>query len=1000
MGYDQTDHVYLTELLKILVRRFSFDELRMVSFELGIDDESLPDYAKSAFAREFLRTLDQRDRVEALVRYLQRERSDILLPETQGAARRRESLRRETQAATQPQRAWRRDLQDPITAWTSASDIEILLGLSTGKETRARGSEILVLDVGSGIERWRRSFKDAVISGLTRLDDHRSVGVGLTSGDAQTAEGALVVVGASGQVRWRHPLDAHTVSAPMSAGPFLCATLDSRTLILLDAESGTARWRRDFDVELSAASPAADARTLYLPCRAPGMIAVSIKGAVVWRFGVPGALSGVWLDQQPWVTEDWVVTVARQGTVFAVNRSHGSLAWESEVGPRDADLVSPMGDESHIYVGARDGLHALQLENGRPAWMFATPSPVAVPPAVNEGMVCLVTQGGRYYGLEARTGKMIWYGVLSHGGDLSPLLVEGDAFGPYVLFANRQGALSALRYPVNAEKHTSAGRWYRAARAWDAAGQADRAAHAWEAYARSATQPGADSGRDDGGVEMDPIAAWRYAEMRYQEVGADEKAAACRRARARLKSLPILTLDVEHPPLAQDTWSSLRLILRNAGFGVARDLRVEILDGPFAGDIAEPQTLSVLPPGASRIHALNVKALEHGSRVPLRLHLSYTDQHGERHNAARTLTLPVAGQTRLGRAGISTTAALSYVDMEVRIDPGLDGAFDVEVTLGDGRVFSGGRLPMNVLDWQPSGDRRQDGRVLFTALFGSSAMQRAWDTAQAGPLPCRVRLRIHPDAPGLHGIPWELMDDGECVIAADAHTPFSRYVPVSKPWGSRVRTPPARILAMIANPSNLRGTYGLPALDVKLEKFLLAKSVTAIDPGALRLDFMRPPITLERLERALQNGYHLLHIVAHSRINARDGGTELLLEDSGGRVRPVPTPLLSRHLAHQVVPPRLVFLAACHSGPDRRHPSLLTMGRSLVNAGVPAVIAMQGTVHIKTTQALTASFYANLATHSIVDRALNQARNAILSAQLPDVEKPVLFMRLLSGQLW
>jgi hypothetical protein len=279
-------------------------------------------------------------------------------------------------------------------------------------------------------------------------------------------------------------------------------------------------------------------------------------------------------------------------------------------------------------------------------------------------------------------------------------------------------------------------------------------------------------------------------------------------------------------------------------------------------------------------------------------------------------------------------------------------------------------------------------------------MRRAWDTAQTGPLPCRVRLRISPDASALHAIPWELMDDGTRVIAADAHTPFSRYLPVSQPWGSKVTATPVRILALIANPANLQEAYGFPRLNVKLEKFLLAKSAASIEPGALRLDFMRPPITVDRLGQSLDWGYHLVHVITHSRINARDGQTELLLEDKDGRVRPVPAPLLSRYLAHRSARPHLVFLSACHSGPNRRRPSLVTMGRTLVKAGVPAVVAMQGAVHIKTAQAVTSAFYARLAEHGVVDRALNQARNVVLGAQLPGAEKPVLFMRLPSGRLW
>ena len=992
MGQDRVDQAYVTELLKILVRRFSVDELRMLCFELGIDDEILPDYAKSAFARALLRYLEQRRELETLVQYLQRERSDIILPETRRAVQRRESLKTRPEVATQPQNVWRRDFRYPITAGFPLSKTSVLLGLNVTEDPDAPWGGLVALQLESGGELWRRAFKNALVAGLTALDGGRLVGVALTSGDGPQDEGALVGIGASGQVHWRHPLGARSVSAPASVGSFLSATVDARRLVVLDAATGTRRWSKNFATELSPVSPAVDPQTLYLPCCAPMLIAVSLAGEVRWRFSVPGALSGVWLDQRPWVGEDTVVTVARQGGVFAVDRARGTLTWESEVGPRDANLVSPVGDARRLYIGARDGLHALRIESGRPVWMFSTPSPIAAPPAVKEGTVCVVTRAGRYYGLSADKGEILWYGALAHEGGLSPLLIEGGAHGPYALFANRAGALSTLRYPVDAEQHESAGRWYRAARTWDAEGNPGRAARAWEAYAHSL--------EEDGGSEADRVDAWRSAESRYQEIGADDRASACRLQRARLESLPVVTLGVEHPPVAKNVWSQLRLLIKNTGFGIARDLWIEVTGGPFEGETGNPQTLSALTPGASRIRTLDVKALEHGERVPLHLRLSYLDEDGTRHSCDQTLTLPVAEREQVGRGGGIAESAATYVDMEVRIDPGEGGGYEVEVTLGDGRVFSGGRLSSDILDWQPSGDSRQDGRALFAALFGRSAMQQAWHTARAGSLPCRVRLRISQNAQDLHAVPWELMDDGTCILAADEHTPFSRYVPVSKPWGGRVETPPARVIALVANPVNLQQTYGLPPLDVKLEKFLLAKSVASIDPGAVRLDFMRPPVTLERLGRALQNGYHILHVVAHSRINARHGQMELLLEDKAGRVRPVPTPVLSRHLAHQTARPHLVFLSACHSGPDRRHPSLLTMGQALVRTGVPAVVAMQGSVHIKTAQALTSAFYTHLTEHGVVDRALNQARNVVIHARLPDAEKPVLFMRLPSGRLW
>jgi len=45
-------------------------------------------------------------------------------------------------------------------------------------------------------------------------------------------------------------------------------------------------------------------------------------------------------------------------------------------------------------------------------------------------------------------------------------------------------------------------------------------------------------------------------------------------------------------------------------------------------------------------------------------------------------------------------------------------------------------------------------------------------------------------------------------------------------------------------------------------------------------------------------------------------------------------------------------------------------------------------------------FYKQLTKHGVVDRALNEARDALLNEKLSGAAVPVLFMRLENGQLW
>jgi hypothetical protein len=76
------------------------------------------------------------------------------------------------------------------------------------------------------------------------------------------------------------------------------------------------------------------------------------------------------------------------------------------------------------------------------------------------------------------------------------------------------------------------------------------------------------------------------------------------------------------------------------------------------------------------------------------------------------------------------------------------------------------------------------------------------------------------------------------------------------------------------------------------------------------------------------------------------------------------------------------------------------LGPKLVQAGVPAVVAMQEQVPVELARALAGEFYARLAEHGEVDRALNQARLQVFDAKRTEWAIPVLFMRMRHGRLF
>jgi hypothetical protein len=129
------------------------------------------------------------------------------------------------------------------------------------------------------------------------------------------------------------------------------------------------------------------------------------------------------------------------------------------------------------------------------------------------------------------------------------------------------------------------------------------------------------------------------------------------------------------------------------------------------------------------------------------------------------------------------------------------------------------------------------------------------------------------------------------------------------------------------------------------------------------------------------------------------------LEDEAGKVDVVAGKELVTRIREMRQRPRLVVLASCQSAgqgdsetrSDDRG-ALAALGPRLAEAGIPAVLAMQGNVTMQTVAEFMPVFFRELQRDGQIDRAVSVARGAV--RERPDWWVPVLFMRLKSGRLW
>lgn len=313
------------------------------------------------------------------------------------------------------------------------------------------------------------------------------------------------------------------------------------------------------------------------------------------------------------------------------------------------------------------------------------------------------------------------------------------------------------------------------------------------------------------------------------------------------------------------------------------------------------------------------------------------------------------------------------------------------------------------------------GRALSDSLFADDAIRQAFDTARAATetldQPLRLRLWVDRSAPELHSLRWETLRDpaSDAWLLTDENVLFSRFLGSSDWRPVRLRAKgELRALVVVANPVDLaEGRYhvhghALAPVDVAGELARaqdglgdLVEREIASDPGA------PGQASINNIISALRDGYDILYLVCHGGILSKDPpGPYLWLEKDDGTADVVPGATLVEYLRD--LPPRerpmLVVLASCESagtdGPLRARDegALAALGPSLAEAGIPAVLAMQGSVSMDTVAGFMPVFFAQMSAHGQLDQALAAARGAVRDH--PDAWMPVLFMRLLGGSVW
>lgn len=291
------------------------------------------------------------------------------------------------------------------------------------------------------------------------------------------------------------------------------------------------------------------------------------------------------------------------------------------------------------------------------------------------------------------------------------------------------------------------------------------------------------------------------------------------------------------------------------------------------------------------------------------------------------------------------------------------------------------------------------GGRLFSAVFAADILacfRMSLDKSTVVNAGLRIRLRLS-EVPELAELPWEYLYNASLnrFLSLSTETPVVRYLDLAERIRPLLVELPIRVLVIVASPRDY------PALDVEGEWSKLKKALADLESQRRVIVERLPNATLHALQRRLRREpCHVFHFIGHGGFDEQSGEGLLVLEGTEGAADLVSSQYLGTIL-HDHRPLRVAVLNACEGARGGRTDPFAGTAQSLVQQGIPAVIAMQFEITDDAAVIFAHEFYLSIADGCPVDMALAEARKALF-AQIDAIEwgTPVLYMRASDGRIF
>ncbi len=237
------------------------------------------------------------------------------------------------------------------------------------------------------------------------------------------------------EVLWQGAAGSGILTEPIATGKILIVAalkgLNAYEAYYQDESNkaiGKILWQ--YALSGTVSSPALSSGVIYVGTEDRHLYALNYGGSKVDMIWDYPANEAVRVKPCIYQKGDSVTAASIDGCVFSLHRESGAVRWVFIVkAPVYSGIISHlMGNEEYFFFGADNGNFYCLNHAGKQVWAHKTGAKIRTQALVEGNTICFGAEDNHFYGLDVRTGKMIFKFSTDGNVNGEPVIVDGIAY--------------------------------------------------------------------------------------------------------------------------------------------------------------------------------------------------------------------------------------------------------------------------------------------------------------------------------------------------------------------------------------------------------------------------------------------------------------------------------------------------------------------------------------------------------------------------------------------